>query len=81
MAECDSDALNFSIAIDNKMAKMWEALYPHKNVFVLNNPREISGNISIPKPVVATISNFVSSQRGYTFTQEQIDRFNALPDA
>lgn len=55
------DALNLSIAIDNKMAEHWYTLSPHKNVFVLNKPREVSGNISIPKPVVATMSNWMHS--------------------
>lgn len=57
----DGDALNLSIAIDNKMARHWQALAPHKNVFVLSKPREVSGNISIPKPVIATMSNWMRS--------------------
>ena len=75
------DALNFSIAIDNFLADKWYALAPHKNVFTLTKPREISSNIAIPEPVVATISNFISSKARYDFTPEQIARFNALPDA
>jgi len=73
--------MNVSLAIDHYMADQWYGLAPHKNVFELTRPREISGNISLPKPVVATISNFVSSRRGYQFTPDQIARFEALPDA
>lgn len=75
------DALNFSIAIDNYLARMWYALAPHKNLFELNSPREIAGNIAIPKNVVGTFSNWLASPAGYDFTQEQVAAFNALPDA
>lgn len=76
--ECNLDALNFSIAIDNEMAKHWYALAPHKNVFVLNKPRAISDNISIPKPVVATMSNFLN--KGGQVEPEKLQRFIALPE-
>ena len=75
------DALNFSIAIDNYLARMWYALAPHKNLFELNSPREIAGNISIPKNVVGTFSNWLASSAGYDFTPEQMAAFDALPSA
>lgn len=80
-ADFDGDEMNVSLAVDHYMADQWYGLAPHKNVFEMTRPREISGNVSLPKPVVATISNFVSSRRGYQFTEEQIARFNALPEA
>ena len=76
-----SDALNFSLSIDNHTADMWKPLQPHKNVLVLNEPRKLSANISLPKTVVATIANWASSRRGYDFTEAQLARFNALPEA
>lgn len=75
------DALNFTIAIDKKMADFWYGISPHKNTFILSSPREVSGNLGIPKPSVATFSNFLKSRKGYNFTPEQVARFNALPDA
>ena len=57
--EFDGDALNFSIATDNKIADLWRPLQPHHNVFELNKPGKISSNILMPKPVVSTMSNFL----------------------
>ncbi len=59
-SDFDGDALNFSISLDNTMAAMWLNLEPHNNVFVAQEPRKISSNISIPKPVIASISNWLS---------------------
>lgn len=61
------------------MANFWYAFAPHKNVFELTKPGAISDNISMPKPVIATISNFLHSERGYNFSEEQIRNFNSLP--
>jgi hypothetical protein len=80
-ADFDGDEMNVSLAIDHRMAERWYGLSPHKNVFELTRPREVSGSIALPKPVVATISNFVASRRGYEFTPDQIARFDALPEA
>jgi hypothetical protein len=76
----DGDALNISISTDNDIVRHWQALAPHKNVFEMTSPREISGNISMPKPVISTMSNFLKS-KGAMPTNEQLNRFNALPDA
>lgn len=59
-SDFDGDALNYSISLDNTMAQMWLNLEPHNNVFVAQEPRKISGNISMPKPVIASISNWLS---------------------
>lgn len=61
------------------MEKYWEALRPHHNIFELTVPREISGNIAMPKPVIAMVSNYLNSKKGYDFTEEQIRNFNAIP--
>lgn len=75
------DALNISIATDNEIARHWEALAPHKNVFEMTSPREISGNISIPKPVIATMSNFLKSKSKTPPDPEVLKRFLLLPEA
>lgn len=74
----DGDAANFAVAIDNFMAKLWEALSPHNNVVVLGKPREISQNLSLPAPVVSTINNFITSKERYHFTEQQISNFQQL---
>lgn len=76
----DGDELNITIALDNYIAGLWYGLSPHKNVFVLSEPRSISGNIAIPKPVVTTISNFISSKKDYHFSEQQIANFAAIPE-
>lgn len=61
------------------MANMWQNLAPHRNIFILNEPGKVSDNISIPKTVISSLSNYLSSKQGYNFTQQQIDNFNSLP--
>ncbi len=50
------DALNVSLSLDNNLADMWYPLDPKFNIYEATNPYEISGNISIPKPVVLSTS-------------------------
>ena len=53
------DAINFSLAIDNFVAGEYRHLEPHKSVFDLDKPFAVSANLSMPKPVIATVSNFM----------------------
>ena len=53
--------MNGSIALDNLSADQWYPLAPHFNVFELTDPLEVSGNVSFPKPNVATISAFLEN--------------------
>jgi hypothetical protein len=61
-ADFDGDALNFSICVDNFLADKWKTLEPHYNVFEATTPLEISDNISIPKPVISSISNWIHTE-------------------
>jgi len=45
--------------LDHWTAEELQRLAPHMSVFDLNAPRQVSKNLSMPKPVVATISNWV----------------------
>lgn len=56
------DQLNVTLTLDEWTANELEALAPHKSVFNLDQPRVVSRNLSMPKPVVATISNFIHSK-------------------
>ena len=60
------------------MADAWYSLCPHKNVFTLTEPKAISGNLPIPKPVNAIISNWISSPDD-DITEDKIQRFNSIP--
>jgi len=53
------DALNVSIALDKKTADSWYPLEPKFNVFQLNKPFEVSANVTIPKPNIVSISNWI----------------------
>ena len=55
----NTDALNFTLTLDNDLAEELKHLDPHKSCFELDAPRTISGNLSIPKTVVGTISNWL----------------------
>jgi hypothetical protein len=55
------DAVNVSIALDHFMGSKWYPLEPMFNIMQLTKPGEVSNNISIPKPVVASMSSWMSS--------------------
>ena len=48
------DALNLIFSVDGLMAKYWEVFAPEYNIFLLENPMETSGNMSLTKPIVMT---------------------------
>lgn len=74
-----SDQCNCSIAIDNKMADLWEPLEPHYNIFIPTRPHEVSNCITIPKPVIATFSNWLADQTPENPSADKVARFNAIP--
>lgn len=51
-ADFDGDALNLMYSCDKKMADFWEVFAPEYNVFLLENPSEVSGNMAMTKPVI-----------------------------
>ncbi len=55
------DAVNVSIALDRFMSEKWYSLEPMFNIMQLTKPGEVSNNIAIPKPNIATISNWLAS--------------------
>lgn len=57
-ADFDGDQLNGTLSLDHWTAEQLHALAPHMSVFDLNAPRQVSKNLSMPKPVVATIANW-----------------------
>lgn len=77
----DGDCYNFVLAIDGKMAALLYNLSPHNNIMLLDRPRQFSNNISYPKTVVATISNWLSDNSANPITEENRIRFNQLPEA
>lgn len=55
----DGDCLNTMILLDNYMAESMADLAPHKSALNLETVREISSDMLQPKPVVATVSNYM----------------------
>lgn len=53
---------NFCLLLDKDLALEFESLKPHKSVFSLNAPRQVSSNLSMSKPVVSSISDFIESR-------------------
>ena len=63
-ADFDGDALNLILLLDEKLYELTKTLKPHHNIFEPKRPRKISSNIEIPKPVIATISHWLSYLEG-----------------
>lgn len=61
-ADFDGDEINCTLPLDIRMAVDLSHLDPHKSVFDLNEPRAVSNNLAIPKPVIASISNFMHKE-------------------
>ena len=62
-ADFDGDALNLTLILDDRMYRAAQRLAPHLGVLSLREPRALSKNITLPAPVVATISGFVHEGR------------------
>lgn len=63
-ADFDGDQLNFTLQLDNMTSKAFRPLAPHMSTFDLNAPRKVSKNLSMPKPVVATIASWMHRPLG-----------------
>ena len=58
-ADYDGDELNIFLPMDNEMTFYLENLAPHKSSFSLSAPKTLSRNMSIPKPVISTMSSWL----------------------
>lgn len=58
-ADFDGDALNLMLIHDYKTYTRMQRLAPHLYALDLNKPRQLSGFMALPAPVVANIANFV----------------------
>lgn len=74
------DNMNGMLALDNMTAEAMRNLAPHKSTFDLNAPRAVSRNLSMPKPVVSTIANFIHSPEEPP-DAEKIRRMSEIPCA
>ena len=58
------DALQFTLLRDRQIEEKFESFAPYQNVFGFKGPRIISDAPSMPKPVLATIANYIEEQTG-----------------
>lgn len=77
-ADFDGDQLNGTLSLDNYVSEELEKLAPHMSVFDLNAPRSVSKNLSMPKPVVATIANWMHSMHDRPLDQEKLAKMAML---
>ncbi len=57
-AQWRADALNFTLALDEKVENWLANLAPHMNAFSLDKPGDLSDTVSISKPVLENIANW-----------------------
>ncbi|MNU19667.1 bifunctional DNA-directed RNA polymerase subunit beta/beta' [compost metagenome] len=80
-ADFDGDQLNGTLTLDLLTTEALQRLAPHMSTFDLNEPRRVSKNLSMPKPVVASISSWVHSPAAESVDPEKLARMMGLPDA
>lgn len=51
--------MNVKVLEDKIMSDNTVSLEPHNNVFLLTEPMEVSDNLALPKPSVASISSWL----------------------
>ncbi len=59
-ADFDGDQLNLMALNDVKMTEATKLIRPHNGVLDINKPRSLSGNITIPAPMLSTLGNYLS---------------------
>jgi len=62
-ADFDGDEMNLQLLIDDYLYNLMKVLEPAASVANMASPGGISGRLTLTDPVIATISNFISTQR------------------
>lgn len=66
------------LTLDNKTTRRFQKLEPHVNGFSMDKPLEVSGNVWLPKPMVATISNWMSDKVHTVTDSSKLQKMQAL---
>ena len=72
------DQMSIMLMLDEETSRATDAMAPHKSILDPNEPRIITSNASIPKPVGSTISNWVSNKSTQAPTAEQTAFMNSI---
>lgn len=78
MYNVDLDQMSQVMALDNASARDLQYLAPHMNMMSMNEPRKLSNAATFPKPVAATINNWLYSPCEVVSTNEQEKFMNGL---
>lgn len=79
-ADFDGDQVNVSLSLDLRTARDLRALAPHMNTLDLDEPYNVSSTLSMPKPVVASIAEWMHSPEE-PMDAERLKRMEVIPDA
>jgi hypothetical protein len=71
------DEVNCMLPLDMFLTDELRSLEPHHSTLSMAAPREISGNLSMPKPVIASISHWIGSQDDIP-SPEKLNKMKAL---
>ncbi|WP_233875066.1 hypothetical protein [Paraburkholderia adhaesiva] len=80
-ADFDGDMMNLVLTLDHTLTDALYSLMPHQSAFSMNEPRALSKNLSMPKPVVLTISNWMHWPEPDTPDPEVLERMALIPEA
>lgn len=75
------DQLNGTLSLDRRTHDELRKLAPHMSTFDLNEPRMVSKNLSLPKPVVATIASWMHDPKAPAADPKKLERMAQIPDA
>lgn len=74
----DGDAMTVTLSLDNKTAEVYKNFAPHQNGFSMNKPFEVSSNCWLPKPVIATINNWIHDHEHDRVDPVKLNRMRTL---
>lgn len=61
-ADYDGDQMNVTLLESNELVEKFKRLDPAYNVMSFNTPHELSGNLKMPAPVIATVANWMNHE-------------------
>jgi hypothetical protein len=79
-ADFDGDQVNCSLSLDHRTVMDQMALAPHMSTFDLDEPRHLSSSLSLTKPAVSTIAEWMHDEEG-PLTPEQELAMSTIPEA
>lgn len=59
----DGDEMNVQLLVDEYLHNEFKSMAPHASVAHMESPGSVSGRLSLTKPVVATISNYIYQEQ------------------